>query len=113
MGFSRFFKTPGHKQFDYIPRHWDPKKEDLEKRLEIAKNKNSKDLNSMKARISSGMRRGGHGAGKQGRSSYIFRSNLLLLGIIIILVAVTYLLFVQYLPYFLDSMGLEPAPVNQ
>jgi hypothetical protein len=114
MALSRFFKTPNHRQFDYIPRHWNPRKEDLEKRLESAQKKTSKDVAGMKARISGSMRRGGSFADtKRTRSSYIFRSNLMLLGIVIVLVAVSYLLFVQYLPLFLDSFGLEPTPANQ
>ncbi len=29
----RVFKTPKHQQFDYVPRHWDRNKEELENRV--------------------------------------------------------------------------------
>lgn len=110
MALSRFFKTPGHQQFEYVPRHWDPKKEDLEERLERARSNNSKNPEQMKARIASGMRRGGARGYKGTQTRSIFRSNLLLLGIVIVLVAVTYLLFIEYLPYVLNNLGIEPPP---
>ncbi len=109
MGLSRFFKTPSHQRFEYTPRHWDPKKEDLEKRLENAMKKKGNDPEGMKARISTGMRRGARG-GRSMKGASTYRSNLLLLGIIIVLVAITYLLFVQYLPFVLNSIGIEAPP---
>ncbi|MEM8907023.1 MAG: hypothetical protein AAGD05_04180 [Bacteroidota bacterium] len=112
MAFSKFFKTPGHKRFEYTPRHWDPQKEDLEKRLENAKKNNGSDPESVKARISNNMRRGSYRHRGAGAARNSWRPNLLFLGIVIVLVAITYLLLLQYLPYFLDSMGLEPPANN-
>ncbi|MEM9821387.1 MAG: hypothetical protein AAF985_09960 [Bacteroidota bacterium] len=86
----------------------------MEKRLESAKSRNNQDIDGMKARISGGMRRGsGQVDNKRARNRYIFRSNLMLLGIIVILVTISYLLFVQYMPLFLDSLGLDPVPADQ
>lgn len=36
-----FFKTARHRQFDYKSRHYDARKEDLEKRVKSAENGNS------------------------------------------------------------------------
>jgi len=33
MGLPRFIKLPGHKQFNYSPRYWDPEKEEREERI--------------------------------------------------------------------------------
>jgi hypothetical protein len=33
MGLPRFIKLPGHKQFSYTPRYWDPEKEAREDRI--------------------------------------------------------------------------------
>lgn len=33
MGLPRFIKLPGHKQFNYSPRYWDPEKEEREGRI--------------------------------------------------------------------------------
>ena len=33
MGIPRFIKLPGHKQFNYSPRYWDPEKEEREERI--------------------------------------------------------------------------------
>ncbi len=33
MGLPRFIKLPGHKQFNYSPRYWDPEKEALDDRV--------------------------------------------------------------------------------
>jgi hypothetical protein len=32
MGIPRFFKLPNHRQFNYVPRYYDEKKEQLEER---------------------------------------------------------------------------------
>lgn len=33
MAGIRFIKLPGHRQFEYTPRHWDPEKEAREERI--------------------------------------------------------------------------------
>lgn len=37
MGIPRFIKLPGHKRFEYSPRHWDPEKEEFEERVRQSK----------------------------------------------------------------------------
>lgn len=37
MGIPRFIKLPGHKRFEYSPRHWDPEKEEFEERIRQSK----------------------------------------------------------------------------
>jgi hypothetical protein len=34
MALLRFFRVPKHQQYDYKPRFWDPKKEELQERLD-------------------------------------------------------------------------------
>ena len=33
MAVFRFLKLPKHQKYDYIPRYWDPQKEELDERL--------------------------------------------------------------------------------
>ncbi|MCK4661898.1 MAG: hypothetical protein KAT68_03455 [Bacteroidales bacterium] len=40
MGIPRFFKIPKHRQFNYIPRYYDERKEAMEERLKRAKREN-------------------------------------------------------------------------
>jgi len=58
MAIFSIFKTPKHQKYKYIPRFYDPDKEDLERRLEKAKKMRTDDPEGMKMRISSGLRRG-------------------------------------------------------
>lgn len=97
MALMSFFKRPQHQRFEYKPRHYDPKKEDLEKRLRLAKRAKDGDPDAIKERISTGFRRK-HQAKKGSYNSGAFRTNMLLLVIIGVLIGLTFLILTVYLP---------------
>ena len=109
MASLNFFKTPKHQRYQYIPRYWDPKKEEIEERMQKYKGKEGKnDVESVKARLSKGFTRGA-GAGSfqikaQMRASETKRSNKLLFGVILFLLFLTYLAFQVYVPSIVEAL---------
>ena len=97
MAFLRFFKMPKHQQYEYKPRFWDPKKEELQERLKQIEDMKSGGTEGAKARISGGFRRG-YGGSSAGRRKQVMRSNMTLLGIIAVLLLLSYLFISVYLP---------------
>ena len=89
MSFLKFNKRPKHKRFDYIPRYYDPKKEELDKIVESYKN--MEDADAAKNRIRSGLRNR-----YRGDASYKRRqersANIRLISIIFVLFMVAYLI---------------------
>lgn len=100
MALLKFFKVPKHQQFEYKTRYWDPKKEELEERLRRVEERKNNSVEATKARISSSFRRKGHYgyANSDFRRRQARRSNLVLLGIVIVLIALSYMFLVVYLP---------------
>ena len=82
-----------------MPRYYDPQKERLDEILGRKGKDDYSETELAKARISSAFRR------RSGNTEYskkmAKRSNLLLLAIIVILFALTYLLLTVYLPRFI------------
>ena len=108
MALLRFFKVPKHQQYEYKPRYWDPRKEELEDRLKRIDKIKGRDAEAVKARLSGGFRRGFEATGvKRSRRGQVMRSNLILVGIIVILLLLSYLLLTVYLPEVVDF--IEPA----
>lgn len=97
FGKRSLFRVPKHQQFDYKPMYYDPAKEELEERLEELKELQKEDLEGSKARISSGLR-GGYMADQTYRQKQVFRSNLTLVGLIVMLAVLGYFLLSVYLP---------------
>ena len=89
MSFLRFFKQPKHQQFRYVPRHYDPDKEDLERRLQKARLEQEQTPEAMKSRIASGLRSYRPEDGKLRRQAVV-KSNMVIFFIIIILLILTY-----------------------
>ena len=107
MALLRFFKVPKHQQYEYKPRFWDPKKEELEDRLKRIEEMQGKGPEAIKARLSGGFRRG-YARDTSSRKKQVMRSNLILLTIIVALVILSYLILAVYLPkmvHVLDSSG--------
>ncbi len=96
MALFSFFKTPRHQKFEYKPRYWNPEKEDLDKRIEMAKRENN-DPNAMKSRISHGFRRSYNSSSRK-KSNASKKSTIRLLVIIGILLLFCYYFLVVYLP---------------
>ncbi len=104
MALLRFYKLPKHQKYEYKPRFWDPKKEEMEERLRQIDAVKEGDTEAIKARLSANFRKG-YANDTRFRSRQVMRSNLLLLGIIAILVVLSYLFIAVYLPKIALSLG--------
>jgi len=99
MGFLRLFKPPGHQQFSYKPRYWDPKKEESEARQKRVEQLQEGGVDAMKTRISGGFRKGAGGAAAGSyRNARVKRSNATLFIVIICLMVISYLALMVYFP---------------
>lgn len=103
MALLRFFNLPKHQQYDYKPRYWDPKKEELEERLKRLEKIQSGGAEGARARISGGFRRG-FSLDSKARSRQVRRSNLMLIGIVVALVVLSYVMLSVYLPQIVDML---------
>ena len=95
--FLKVQKVPKHKSFDYNPRYYDPKKEELERRIEIAKGKVGNSPEATKARIRHQLRNSRNNNPAL-RRQQVFKSNMLLLVIIVALVVIAFMILNVYLP---------------
>ena len=89
MSFFKFNKTTKHRRFDYIPRFYDPEKEELDKIVDAYKESN--DTNASKERIRSGLRHRYRGDANYKRSQER-SANIRLISIIFILFLLAYLI---------------------
>lgn len=103
MALFRLFKVPKHQRYEYKPRYWNPKKEELEQRLKRVKDPNSADPEAIKTRISGSFRRTGplDDGVRRWRNRSMRRSNIRLFMVLIGLIAALYLILVVYLPRIL------------
>jgi uncharacterized membrane protein (DUF106 family) len=110
MNWNRFslFKLPNkHRRFEYIPRYYDPRKEELEKKVKAAQKKPGEE-DGQRREISFRQQT----ADKWGNTEFkmqAMRSNIRLIVIFIIVLIVFYYLY-QYLDdaaYFLDNQKPE------
>jgi len=109
MAFLNFFKTPKNQKYNYVPRYWDPKKEELQDRLEKYKGKEGKnDVEAVKARLSRGLKRGSGGGSfkisAEMRAKENSRSNKLLLLVVVFLLFLTYIAFKVYVPSIVEAL---------
>ena len=94
------FRSPKPKKFNYIPRYYDPDKEALEERLKNIKKQQERDIEGIKARISGGFKKG-HSSNSQMKKRLVWKSNVIILFIIVFLVILTYFIISIYgLPEF-------------
>ena len=103
MALLRFFKVPKHQRYDYKPRFYDPKKEELQKRLKEIEGAKKGEIEATKSRISNGMRRG-YARNYQTKRQQMLRSNMILLGVVLVLLLVSYLFLTKYLPQIVQSL---------
>ena len=99
----QLFRIPQHQRFEYKPRFYNPEKENLDGRIAQALQKEGTTVDGLKIRISDGLRRRGHGYGGH-RKKLVFRSNVILISIIIILLVLSYIALDVYLPYILQYL---------
>ena len=111
MKLFRFSKIPRHQQFSYVPRFYDPKKEQLEEAARRVREIQEGGVEGMKDRIS-----GSFKGRKSGRDTkeYISqlsrqrkRSNWIILSIVVILCVVVYQFFIKTLPVMIEAFQLN------
>ncbi|MEL6659074.1 MAG: hypothetical protein AAFZ63_10065 [Bacteroidota bacterium] len=83
--------------------YYDPQKEELQERLKELRELQQDDIDGTKARISSGMRSTWN-SDKEYRRKQVMRSNLILVGLVIMLLVLGYLLLNVYLPELTQLM---------
>ena len=108
MALRSLFRVPKHQQYEYKPRYWDQKKEELQERLDRIEQMKQGDTESAKARIAGGFQRGFEASG-QGRKAGVLRSNLILLGIVVVLLGMSYYFLLYYLPNILTLIEGNPG----
>lgn len=100
MAFLRFMKLPSNNRYEYKPRFYDEKKEALERRLRRNRESEEADAELVKDRISQGFRRrfeASDGA-RSFQRSQSRKSNIRLLAVIAVLLALCYVVLANYLP---------------
>ena len=101
------FRTPQHRRYEYIPRYYDPEKEDRDARFRRLEQLSDNSVEGAKIRISSQLRRNG-GMNKMAfemeRRKAVRRSNIRLFLILVILVMGTLVLLQVYLPQLLEML---------
>lgn len=103
MALFKFFKVPKHQRYDYKPRYYDPKKEELEQRLKHIKDSKNGSVEAAKARIANRMRRG-YSSNYQSKRQQLLRSNMILLGTILFLLLLSYMFITKYLPRIVQAL---------
>lgn len=96
MAMFNFFSRPKPKQFGFIPRHYDPDKEERDARLARYKDSGN-DVSSMKSRISSGLRAKRHIETSETKRK-ARRSNLILIMSLVMLILLTLYVLNRYMP---------------
>jgi hypothetical protein len=99
MGLFSFIKPEKPVGFTYHPRFYDEKKEAFQERLKKAQEKSGDNPEAIKMRIRDRFQRKSiYLTDKNYRSKQLFKSNILLLVIVVILVLFTYIAIELYLP---------------
>lgn len=112
MALLKFFRVPKHQQFQYKTRYWDPRKEELEERLKKIDERRGKGLDAAKARISSSFRNKSYLSDSDYRRRQARRSNFVLLGIVVVLMALTYMFLTVYLPRIIQMVEHGGGQMN-
>ncbi len=95
------FKTPSPQKFEYNPRFWNPKREEMEERMKELDQLKSNDVEATKSRISRGLRQGFR-MDQELKTKYMRQSNYRLLLIILALLAFSLAFIYVYLPKIED-----------
>ena len=96
MGIPRFIKLPGHKRFEYSPRHWDPEKEERDARIRQIRLEMGVDTPSSSTHSRTTIKRGSFRQFRQVVKVKASRnSNIRLVVILAILLLIAYFLFLR------------------
>ena len=97
MALFKFGSSVKPQRFNYIPRYYDPAKEEREERIRQAMGMASTDPDAMKARIAKSFRERQRGHQKSPRGT-ARRSNMILIVTLLTLILLTYILLSRYMP---------------
>lgn len=97
MAFFNIGKRVKPLGFSYVPRYWDQEKEEREARINAAREAAGGNPEGMKTRISASFRHPRR-AGLGGHATARRKSNVTLLIVLIVLLALTFLLVTEFLP---------------
>lgn len=87
---GKMFKMPGHQKFQYRPRHYDPDKEEFQRRIRANEVQSYDDKDELRFRMSESMRRKRNYTKSSATSN--MRSNITVAVIATILALMSYLL---------------------
>lgn len=90
------------KKFNYAPRYYDAEQEEREERRKERMQATEASSEGAKKRISRGLR-SGRGRNNKLRKKAAFRSNLILIAIVVALCAFCYIFIQNYLPQFIEG----------
>jgi len=100
MALFNFFNRTKHRRFEYIPRYYNPEKEELENRLKKHQKTVKGSIEDTKMNIQAGLRnRAPRGGG------FNLRYSMLVMLIVVILLLITIYLLSAYLPKFIEVFG--------
>jgi hypothetical protein len=103
MAFRFFFRPPKNQRFDYVPRYYDPRKEELHERIRQIEHQQSDDPEAVKSRIASSFRkRNASEENARLRRKALRRSNLTLIAVLGGLLVLAYIFLSVYLPKILE-----------
>lgn len=105
MAMFRVFKSAKPREFNFIPRYYDPEEEERQERRERREKLANQTTDGMKERISSGLKyRGGYTSDRNARKQAIRKSNFVMLGVLILLCILTYGFIKVYLPQIMEAL---------
>jgi hypothetical protein len=97
MSLFRFGRQLKPQQFNYIPRFYDPEKEERDARVKAAMGQSDYSADAVKVRISKNFREKPRGKRKLQQSAAM-RSNIILVMVLVCLLLLTYILLTRYMP---------------
>ncbi len=104
MRIPSFFKQPRHQRFEYLPRHYDPDREELERKKKMYGNEKAEE-EEVKSRISSGFRSRSSYARSNAYYKQVRRASYLRLIILAVLILLIFMYIQVYLPEIMALMA--------
>jgi len=105
MALFNFFKSPKPNHYDYKPMYWDPAKEEKARRAREIKAIKSGDTEEVKSRLAGSFKKKGYGGHPTVRKNAVFKSNMILIATIFVLLLLSYLILYLNLPGLLKFLN--------
>jgi hypothetical protein len=100
MALFNFFNRTKHRKFEYIPRYYNPEKEELEQRLSKYRKENKNEIEDVKMNIRAGLRNRAPASG-----GFNLRYSMFIMLIVVVLLLIAIFLLSSYLPKFIEVFG--------